>query len=103
MPLSRYALNSLCAPQLSELAECGALELEQLPFDLEGAIHNFALHTGYEEPTRKLAINLIRRTDHAVFEYQQGRKLLLELAGCEFQAPQKCLRLIMVYAISFRP
>ena len=25
------------------------------------------------------------------------------LAGCEFQAPQKCLRLIMVYAISFRP
>jgi carbon-monoxide dehydrogenase medium subunit len=24
-----------------------------------------------------------------------------KLAGCEFQAPQKCLRLIMVYAISF--
>jgi hypothetical protein len=26
---------------------------------------------------------------------------LRDLAGCEFQAPQKCLRLIMVYAISF--
>ena len=25
------------------------------------------------------------------------------LAGCEFQAPQKCLRLINVYAISFIP
>ena len=26
-----------------------------------------------------------------------------KLAGCEFQAPQKCRRLIMVYAISFIP
>jgi hypothetical protein len=25
------------------------------------------------------------------------------LAGCEFQAPQKCLRLIKVYAINFIP
>jgi hypothetical protein len=25
------------------------------------------------------------------------------IAGCEFQAPQKCRRLIMVYAISFIP
>jgi hypothetical protein len=25
------------------------------------------------------------------------------IAGCKFQAPQKCLRLIMVYAISFIP
>jgi hypothetical protein len=25
------------------------------------------------------------------------------LAGCEFQAPQKCLRLIKVYAINFMP
>ena len=30
-------------------------------------------------------------------------RLFCHLAGCEFQAPQKCLRLIMVYAISFRP
>jgi NAD(P)-dependent dehydrogenase (short-subunit alcohol dehydrogenase family) len=29
--------------------------------------------------------------------------LNLEIAGCEFQAPQKCRRLIMVYAISFIP
>jgi len=29
--------------------------------------------------------------------------MLSHVAGCEFQAPQKCLRLIMVYAISFRP
>ena len=29
--------------------------------------------------------------------------LLLHLAGCEFQAPQKCLRLIKVYTISFIP
>lgn len=28
---------------------------------------------------------------------------LLLIAGCEFQAPQKCLRLIKVYAISFIP
>ena len=27
----------------------------------------------------------------------------LPLAGCEFQAPQKCLRLIKVYAINFIP
>jgi hypothetical protein len=26
-----------------------------------------------------------------------------ELAGCEFQAPQKCLKLIKVYAINFIP
>jgi hypothetical protein len=26
-----------------------------------------------------------------------------ELAGCKFQAPQKCLRLIKVYAINFIP
>jgi hypothetical protein len=25
------------------------------------------------------------------------------LAGCEFQAPQKCLKLIKVYAINFIP
>jgi hypothetical protein len=25
------------------------------------------------------------------------------VAGCEFQAPQKCLRLIKVYAINFIP
>jgi PAS domain S-box-containing protein len=32
-----------------------------------------------------------------------GRDLqtLSSLAGCEFQAPQKCLRLIKVYAINF--
>ena len=28
---------------------------------------------------------------------------LYTLAGCEFQAPQKCLRLIKVYAINFIP
>jgi hypothetical protein len=28
---------------------------------------------------------------------------LTYLAGCEFQAPQKCLRLIKVYAINFIP
>jgi hypothetical protein len=26
-----------------------------------------------------------------------------QIAGCEFQAPQKCLRLIKVYAINFIP
>ena len=26
-----------------------------------------------------------------------------ELTGCEFQAPQKCLRLMRVYAINFMP
>ena len=37
----------------------------------------------------------------------QARRLALEitgeceLTGCEFQAPQKCLRLIRVYAINF--
>ncbi len=31
------------------------------------------------------------------------RTSFFDLAGCEFQAPQKCLRLIMVYAISFMP
>jgi hypothetical protein len=31
------------------------------------------------------------------------RGSLTLLAGCEFQAPQKCRRLIMVYAISFIP
>ena len=29
--------------------------------------------------------------------------LAMLLAGCEFQAPQKCLKLINVYAISFIP
>ena len=29
--------------------------------------------------------------------------ILFNLAGCEFQAPQKCLRLIKVYAINFIP
>ena len=32
-----------------------------------------------------------------------GLPQVLGLAGCEFQAPQKCLRLINVYAISFIP
>jgi hypothetical protein len=32
-----------------------------------------------------------------------GVKVGFELAGCEFQAPQKCLRLIKVYAINFIP
>jgi hypothetical protein len=38
-------------------------------------------------------------------EGQRERKALTfyELAGCEFQAPQKCLRLIKVYAINFMP
>jgi hypothetical protein len=27
----------------------------------------------------------------------------LKITGCEFQAPQKCLRLISVYAINFMP
>jgi hypothetical protein len=26
-----------------------------------------------------------------------------QITGCEFQAPQKCLRLICVYAINFMP
>jgi hypothetical protein len=31
------------------------------------------------------------------------RSRIQRLAGCEFQAPQKCLRLIKVYAINFIP
>jgi hypothetical protein len=33
----------------------------------------------------------------------QGWTRGLDLTGCEFQAPQKCLRLISVYAINFMP
>jgi hypothetical protein len=40
---------------------------------------------------------------HAWAEVQIGLSPRFQLAGCEFQAPQKCLRLIMVYAISFIP
>jgi hypothetical protein len=32
-----------------------------------------------------------------------GGDVFIKLAGCEFQAPQKCLRLMSVYAINFMP
>jgi putative transposase len=32
-----------------------------------------------------------------------GRPQIFNISGCEFQAPQKCLRLIKVYAINFIP
>jgi len=36
-------------------------------------------------------------------EGRHQRLKFIKVAGCEFQAPQKCLRLINVYAISFIP
>ena len=44
---------------------------------------------------------LCRRLD--VHQIEQPEHQISVLAGCEFQAPQKCLRLIKVYAISFIP
>jgi hypothetical protein len=78
MPLSDYALDQFCAPGLSKLTECGALEIGDVPFNLGVMLLNFLLRVRYEEPHNKFAMNLVRRTDHAVFEYQQGRNLLLE-------------------------
>ena len=46
------------------------------------------LTVGRRGPAPKLSL-------HALFNYI--------LAGCEFQTPQKCLRLIKVYAINFIP
>jgi RNA-directed DNA polymerase len=46
--------------------------------------------------------SLRRRSQrHRMTWERMGR--LIDLAGCEFQAPQKCLRLIKVYTISFMP
>jgi hypothetical protein len=44
-------------------------------------------------------------TDRPCFSWFQmlGYLQIFYLAGCEFQAPQKCLRLIKVYTISFIP
>ena len=38
-----------------------------------------------------------------MIDHGDYRGVVFLLAGCEFQAPQKCLRLIKVYAINFIP
>jgi hypothetical protein len=81
MPLSDYALDNFCAPELSKLTECGAPEIKDIPFDLGGAVLNFLLRVRYEEPVNRFAMNLVRRTNQAIFEYQHGRQLLFQYAA----------------------
>jgi hypothetical protein len=89
MPLSDYALDNLCAPHLSKLTECGALEIGDVPFNLGTAVLSFLLRVRYDEPINRFAINLVRRTDHAIFEYQQGRRLLSEYVTSLKSGPRR--------------
>jgi hypothetical protein len=58
--------------------------------------------------SRRLVLARYPRKLPEVLSVEEVGRLLeaapgIKLAGCEFQAPQKCLRLIKVYAINFIP
>jgi integrase/recombinase XerD len=58
--------------------------------------------------SRRLVLARYPRKLPKVLSVEEVGRLLeaapgIKLAGCEFQAPQKCLRLIKVYAINFIP
>ena len=55
------------------------------------------------DPLHRAAFAVTYVFRHAVPDQALPLRFLFQLAGCEFQAPQKCLRLIKVYAINFIP
>jgi hypothetical protein len=71
-------LDGFGAPHLSELTECGALEIEEPTNYLGSLVLNqlfFAVR--YPDPMKRLTLMFARRADNAVREHRTGRKLLL--------------------------
>ena len=78
-----------------KLANEGGRPLEELVEPREGAEGNAIEHGMRRTPSRE-------SMSHGLDRVRQAAKDK-DVTGCEFQAPQKCLRLISVYAINFMP
>jgi len=77
--LARYAafiVNGFGAPDLAELTECGAPELEEPCNYLGSFILNNLFAVEYPDPMKRLTLMFGRRADNAVREYRTGRDLL---------------------------
>jgi hypothetical protein len=72
-----FVMNVLGAPHLSELTECGALEIEE-PKNYLGSFVLNNLHVlRYPDPMKRIILMFGRRADNAVWEHRAGRELLL--------------------------
>jgi hypothetical protein len=72
-----YAKDTLFAPALSKLHQCGALPL---PIDLVATdqwLSDFILNSTFRfplsDPARQLAFALLREVDRAIHEYERAR------------------------------
>jgi hypothetical protein len=70
-------LNGFGAPHLSELTECGALEIEEPKNYLGQLVLNNLFAVRYPDPMKRLTLMFGRRADNAVREHRAGRELLL--------------------------
>jgi len=77
--LSNYALDTFCAPKLSQLTQCNAPDLSGLsePW-LRGFILNTILRFSVPEPTKAHMFNFLRRTEAVFSEYNNARINLIE-------------------------
>jgi hypothetical protein len=78
--MARFAariVNAFGAPLLSELTECGALEMEEPKNYLGSLFLNSLFAVRYPDPIQRLTVMFGRRAYDAVREYREGRELLL--------------------------
>jgi putative transposase len=90
-----------CGKQFNERSG-GILNRAQYPSDVIALVVFWRLR--YKLSLRDLPeMFLIRGIEFSYEAVRDWEAKLTPLAGCKFQAPQKCLRLISVYPINFMP
>ncbi|WP_428484601.1 hypothetical protein [Rhodopila sp.] len=74
---SDYVMNGFGAPHLSELTECGALEIDEPKNYLGSLVLNNLFTVRYPDPMKRLTVMFGRRSDDAVRQHRAGWELLL--------------------------
>jgi hypothetical protein len=82
MQFSTYVLNGFVAPKLSELHECSAPDVPEIPDYRGSLLLNQLLSTElYSESAKVLLASFIGRLDTAIKEYRKGRDHLMNYVG----------------------